>query len=219
MSSDESSALADSKLADRKLEAEISKLTVERDLIALEYGVKKRLTERELASGPEHQIYRFFGVVGPMSVEACITVTDNWASRFPGKGITIVFNTPGGDIIDGLGLFDHLRHLDQNGTPITTVALGYAASMGAVLLQAGSTRIVSPNSFLMIHEASYGTAGKTSDMEDDVTLMKRMQEKLLKILAERSTLTVRQIKAKWARKDWWIDAEAAVELGFADTIR
>jgi ATP-dependent protease ClpP protease subunit len=79
-------------------------------------------------------------------------------------------------------------------------------------------RVMGPNAFLLIHEVSAGTSGKLSEMSDNIDFWKRQEAKLLKILAERSKMTVTQIKRKWHKTDWWLDADQAIVLGFADTI-
>jgi ATP-dependent Clp endopeptidase proteolytic subunit ClpP len=140
----------------------------------------------------------------------------SWSSKAPGAPLTIIFNSPGGAVHDGLALFDFLRHLRVAGHHLTTIALGRAASMGAVLLQAGDRRVIGSNAFVMLHEVSNGASGKVSEIDDSVELSKRLQKRLLTILADRSTLTVQQIQRKWTRRDWWLDAEEAVTLGFAD---
>ena len=88
--------------------------------------------------------------------------------------------------------------------------------MGAVLLQAGDRRVIGSNAFVMLHEVSNGASGKVSEIDDSVELSKRLQKRLLTILADRSTLTVQQIQRKGTRRDWWLDADEAVGLGFAD---
>jgi ATP-dependent Clp endopeptidase proteolytic subunit ClpP len=141
-----------------------------------------------------------------------------WSRRTPGSEITVIFNSPGGSVLDGLALFDYLQQLKAIGHPVKTMALGRAASMGAVLLQAGSHRVIGRNAFLLIHEVSHQSVGKVSEMEDSVGFTKRLQQRLLAILSERSHLTEREIQRKWARKEWWVDAEEAVELGLADEL-
>jgi ATP-dependent Clp endopeptidase proteolytic subunit ClpP len=140
----------------------------------------------------------------------------SWSSKAPAAPLTIIFNSPGGAVHDGLALFDFLRHLRGSGHHLTTIALGRAASMGAVLLQAGDRRVIGSNAFIMLHEVSNGASGKVSEIEESVELSKRLQKRLLTILTDRSSLTVQQIQRKWSRRDWWLDAEEAVALGFAD---
>lgn len=163
-------------------------------------------------------VYNFFDHVDEDSVRECIHELGNWSRLSPGAPITIVFNTAGGLVMQGLALFDYLTMLRLAGHKITTVTFGRAASMGAVLLQAGDRRIVGPNAFVLLHEVSSGTWGKQSEKEDDVAFTSRLQDKLIAILAKRSVLTARQIKARWKKTDWWLDANEAVQLGFADGV-
>jgi ATP-dependent Clp protease protease subunit len=94
-----------------------------------------------------------------------------------------------------------------------------AASMGGILLQAGSHRVLAPNAYMLIHEVSSLAWGGASELEDEVAFVKRLQDRILDILAERSTMTRQQIARKWKRKDWWLDAPEALRLGFVDEIR
>jgi len=205
-------------LADQVAKAELAKLRAEKRLLDIQIAHKTREDSLESSCSLENGHYSFCTPVSGMAVLSCIHTTNQWVRRFPMSPITILINSPGGNLIDGLALFDHLKQLEASGTHVTTSCLGYAASMGAVLMQAGSHRVIGRNAYLMIHEVAYGTAGKTSEMEDDVNLMKRLQANTLSILAERSTLSERQIKARWARKDWWLNAEESLAAGFVDEI-
>lgn len=170
------------------------------------------------ASEFENRIYNFGGSVSGKSVEACIGEIGMWVRQTPAKPIKIIFNSPGGSVFEGLALFDFIREVRQNGTRIDTLALGMAASMGGVLLQAGEKRIMSPHAYMLCHEVSTGAIGSLSELEDEVTFSKRLQDRLLDILAERSKLTKRQISRKWKRKDWWMSAQEALEFGFVDSV-
>lgn len=105
----------------------------------------------------------------------------SWSRREPGCAMKIIFNSPGGSIIDGLALYDFILELRANGHYVETIAVGMAASMGGILLQAGHERVVGANAFVLVHEASTGAMGKTSEIEDEVAFVKRLQEKLLDI--------------------------------------
>lgn len=133
--------------------------------------------------------------------------------------ITIYINSPGGNVFSGLGLYDFIREMVDDGIDICTIAQGHAASMGAILLQAGKTRIARKNCWILVHELSQVNFGKLSDLKDAVKMADRlMKESLLKILAERSTLSLSQITKKCDRKDWWISSSEALKLGFIDKI-
>ncbi len=105
------------------------------------------------------------------------------------------------------------------GHTLTTVTVGMAASMGGILLQAGDVRVASRNSVILIHEVATGASGKMTDLEDEVEFAKSLQKKLVSILAERSTMTAKQIENRWKRRDWWLSSDEALKLGFVDAIR
>lgn len=170
------------------------------------------------SANKRNRLYEFTSAVERQSVAAAIDQISRWARLDPERPITIRFNSPGGDVIYGLSLYDFLKSVDAEGTPVTTVAMGMAASMAGTLLQAGRRRVVTPNSYFMIHEITGGTEGSASEMEDNTKLMKRLNDRLMIILAERSKMTVAKIKQAANRKDFWVDAQQAVELGFADEI-
>jgi ATP-dependent protease ClpP protease subunit len=71
----------------------------------------------------------------------------------------------------------------------------------------------------MIHRAAFGAWGKTYEIEDEVEFVKRIEERCLDIFTTRSKLTKQKIKKNWDRKDWWISAEEAKDLGLVDEIR
>jgi ATP-dependent Clp endopeptidase proteolytic subunit ClpP len=202
-------------LTDQRQWAELRKLQLDTERAAAELDAFRR-KEADTAAEEGRRTYTFYARVEEDSVRTCMATLASWSSKAPAAPLTIVFNSPGGAVHDGLALFDFLHHLRAGGHHLTTIALGRAASMGAVLLQAGDRRVVGANAFLMLHEVSNGVGGKVSELEESVELSKRLQKRLLAILAERSTLGVAQIQRRWARRDWWLDAEETVSLGFAD---
>ena len=205
-------------LAEQRTWAELRKLQLETERAAIELEAMRR-REREVAADPAQAlVYTFYSGVDADSVKECMAELGLWARRDPGAPLTVVFNSPGGSVLDGLALFDYLRQLRAAGHLVTTIGLGRTASMGAVLLQAGDRRIIGANAFMLIHEVSHLSSGKVSEMADGVEFSRRLQRQLVRILAERSTLTEAQIQRRWERKEWWLDAEEAVELGLADQL-
>jgi ATP-dependent Clp endopeptidase proteolytic subunit ClpP len=184
----------------------------------LDTQFQRRNNERELAEAREALVYTFAGVVGDKTVGDAMTQLGEWSRRFPEAPITVILNTPGGGVFQGLALYDYLLELRAGGHRVTTVTRGFAASMGSVLLQAGDERVVGPNAYVMIHEVSKMDMGKLSELEDSVAFSKRLYRRLLEILAERSEMNADQIKRKAHKYDWWLDAQEAVEKGFADRI-
>jgi ATP-dependent Clp endopeptidase proteolytic subunit ClpP len=205
-------------LHEQRAWAELRKLQLETERAILELDALRR-QERDRAADPRAaNVYTFYSGVDAESVQQCMAELGTWSRREPGCDITVIFNSPGGSVLDGLALFDYLRQLRALGHQVTTMALGRAASMGAVLLQAGTKRVIGQNAFLLIHEVSHLSSGRVSELEDSVEFTKRLQKRLLAILAERSSLTERDIQRRWARKEWWVDAAEAVELGLADEL-
>lgn len=176
--------------------------------------------KRMEASKDEARIYSFIGPVGVASVQLCMDTIGQWAREDAKRPIRIVFNSPGGSVMDGLALYDYIQEIkDTYGTTIDTVALGTAASMAAVLLQAGDKRVIGKHAYLMVHEVSGESIGSMSEIQDQAKFTERLQNQLLDILAERTKLPRKEIKDKWERKEWWIDATEALELGFCDEIQ
>jgi ATP-dependent Clp protease protease subunit len=205
-------------LADQRTWAELRKLQLETERARLEVEALRRNEREQAADYRAALVYTFYAAVEADTVQQCMAELGRWSRRDPGAPITVMFNSSGGNVLDGLALFDFLRQLRAQGHHVTTVALGRAASMGAVLLQAGDRRVMGENAFLLVHEVSHTGMGKVSELEDSVEFTKRLQQRLLAILAQRSTLSEREIQRRWARKEWWLGAEEAGELGLADAL-
>lgn len=204
--------------SDQRVAMELRKLELETQRAELELEALRRMERDAAADHRANNVYTFYASVDGESVQQCMAELGRWSRREPGVPMTVIFNSPGGAVLDGLALFDYLRQLRRLGHHVTTIALGRAASMGAVLLQAGDTRVIGENSFLLVHEVSHLSAGKVSELEDSVEFTRRLQKRLLAILADRSTLSEKEIQRRWARKEWWLDAEEAVALGLADQL-
>lgn len=206
------------ELAEHRAFLEVRKLEIETERADLELEILRRRESDAASEADRSRHYTFYSDVTAESVRQCMADLGQWARRDPGHPITVTFNSPGGSVLDGLALFDFFRQLRKQGHHLTTVAIGRAASMGAVLLQAGDVRLVGQNAFLLVHEVTHLSAGKVSELEDSVEFSRRLQQRLLAILAERSSLGPRDIQRRWARKEWWLDATEAVELGLADDV-
>ena len=177
--------------------------------------------EADRLAKPGSRGYRQLDINAPIigrNVDEWIAMLEHWERRDPGEPIVIRINSPGGSVLDGFALFDAILRLRRKGHTITTHGTGMIASMATILMQAGDERVLDANSWFMIHEVSAGAMGKASEMEDSLKLIKRLEDRLVTILAERSVLTKRQIIARTKRKDDWMTAEEAVALGFADRV-
>lgn len=225
-------AMAEAKKAEaeaRKLEAEAAEAEHKTAVCAHVRAREDEKREKELLGDEYSRIYRFDQTVGSTSVANCARTLELWArqdaverqktGRKKPCPIEIVFYSPGGEVISGMALFDHIRRISKMGHHITTVCSGYAASMAGILLQAGDTRVMGKESYILIHEVSFGAGGKIGEVEDEVAFVKKIQSRVLHIFAERSSLTVRQLDNRWKRKDWWLDSDEALELKIVDEVR
>jgi len=209
-----------------KVRAETAKTTAEAENaanMAIISRLARENTEREvrasLASNDYNRVYLFNGSVTESTVRLAITRLTEWHRVYPDEPMEIIFSSGGGSIVDGMALYDYITDLRAQGHKITTSTLGIAASMAGILLQAGDVRTMGREAWLMIHEAAFRTEGKIGEIEDTVDWIKKVQERVLMIFASRSTMTAEEIRAKWTRRDWWIDSDEALRLGLVDALR
>lgn len=134
----------------------------------------------------------------------------------PDKEITIYLNSPGGVITAGLAIYDTMRYVR---CPVSTVCVGQAASMGAVLLTAGTTgmRRALPHSRVMIHQPLGGFRGQATDIEIHANEILAQRQRLNEILAKHSGQDVEQIK-KDTERDYFMSAREAKEYGLIDEV-
>lgn len=175
----------------------------------------------ERASADEAKVFTFVSEIEACSVGECMETLGEWHRKEPHSPITLALNSPGGSVFDGLALYDYIRWLVSEGHEVTTLGIGQIFSMGGVILQAGSRRVMAPNAWFMIHEVSttLPEGSKASAVGDESKLITRLQSQLLEILAERSEFSTRQLKNRWDRKDWYISASEALKHGFIDAIQ
>ncbi|GIV56897.1 MAG: ATP-dependent Clp protease proteolytic subunit 2 [Candidatus Kapaibacterium sp.] len=134
----------------------------------------------------------------------------------PGKEITLYINSPGGYVTAGMAIYDAMRALRS---PVSTVCMGLAASMGSILLSAGvkGRRFIFPHGRVMIHQPSGGAAGTSSDIEIQMREILKIKELSARILAENTGQTIERIMRDFDR-DYWMDAQESVEYGIVDGI-
>lgn len=136
----------------------------------------------------------------------------------PNKEITLYINSPGGDVQSGLAVYDLLTLIK---TPIKTVCIGTAASMGALLFLAGDKRAMFPHSKVMIHDPAHkaGSLGgmKPAELEERLLDLKKTQKILCEIIAETTGKTIEDVHAKTC-KDSFFDAEESLDYGLATEI-
>jgi ATP-dependent Clp protease protease subunit len=134
----------------------------------------------------------------------------------PKKDINLYINSPGGSVTAGLAIYDTMQFLTCD---VNTYCVGMAASMGAVLLCAGTKgkRFALPNSHVMIHQVSGGAQGTASDVERTVEFMYNLKRKLNQILSLHSGKSVEQV-AQDADRDNYMSAEEACRYGLVDHV-
>ena len=134
----------------------------------------------------------------------------------PKKDIHLYINSPGGSVSAGLAIYDTMQFLTCD---VNTYCIGMAASMGAVLLAAGTKgkRYALPNSDIMIHQVSGGAHGTASDVERTVEHMFRLKKRLIRILAEHTGKTDEQVKTD-SDRDYYMTADEAKDYGLVDEV-
>jgi len=202
-----------------KFRAEAAEAQAKADLAALKTQKEIDADIASRAGDEYHHVYRFDGAVDAASVSKCMKKLTEWHRLDEGCAIEVIFSSPGGSVIDGMELFDFLVGLQHEGHSVTTGCTGMAASMAGILVQAGGTRWMSHQSWYMIHRAAFGSHGKTFEVEDTVEWIKRIESRIIDIFTRNSHLTKNKIKRNWDRKDWWITADEALEMGLIDEIR
>jgi ATP-dependent Clp protease protease subunit len=132
------------------------------------------------------------------------------------KDISIYINSPGGVVTAGMAIYDTMQFLK---CPITTYCVGQAASMGAVLLTAGTKgkRFALPNSRIMIHQPLGGSQGQATDIEIQTKEILRMKKRLNEILALHTGKPLKTIE-KDTDRDFFMSAEEAVKYGLVDEV-
>ena len=134
----------------------------------------------------------------------------------PKKDITIYINSPGGLVSAGLAIYDTIQYVKP---PVSTVCVGMAASMGAVLLAAGTKgkRLALPNAEILLHQVMGGAQGQASDVEIGARHILKLKERLNDILAHHTGKALSKIQ-KDTDRDFYLSAQEAQEYGVIDAI-
>lgn len=132
------------------------------------------------------------------------------------RDITLMINSPGGSVVDGLAVIDTMNFIKSE---VSTLCCGMAASMGAVLLSNGAKekRSILPHSRVMIHQPSSTMSGTFSDVKIRFEQMERCKKDIYKVLSENMGKPIDEVEALCDRDNWFIGQEA-VELGIVDKV-
>jgi len=137
-------------------------------------------------------------------------------SEDPDKEISMYINSPGGSVDAGLAIYDTMQYIKSD---VSTICVGLAASMGAVLLAAGAAgkRFSLPNSRIMVHQPAGGAQGQAVDIEIHAREILRMRERLNELLAKHTGKPIEQI-ARDTDRDYFMSAQQAKEYGLIDGV-
>ena len=159
--------------------------------------------------------------VNPTSASLVIAQLLFLESEDPDKEISLYINSPGGSITDGMGIVDTMNYIK---CPVSTICIGMAASMGAVLLASGEKgrRFATPNAEILIHQPLIGghgggLSGQTTEIKIHADHMVKTREKLNKLLSERTGQPIDVIERDTER-DNYMTAEEALKYGLIDGI-
>jgi ATP-dependent Clp protease, protease subunit len=137
-------------------------------------------------------------------------------SENPSKDISFYINSPGGVVSAGLAIYDTMQYIRS---PVSTVCIGQAASMGSLLLTAGAKgkRFALPNARVMVHQPSGGAQGQATDIEIHAKDILKTKAVMNRILAERTGQPLEKIERDTER-DYFLDAEEAKAYGIVDQV-
>jgi len=166
----------------------------------------------------EKRVVFFWGVVDDYSAEQIVNQLLYLDMLEPGKEIKMYINSPGGSVPAGLSIYDTMKMISS---PVSTICLGMAASMGAVLLSGGEKgrRFIFPNAEVMIHQPAISRPiqDQAANLYITARHIKKTKERLIRILAENTGQPYEKV-LKDADRDYWMDAQESVEYGIVDQI-
>lgn len=159
-----------------------------------------------------------WGVVNDKSARELVTKLMLLEADRPGEEIKFYINSPGGVVTSGMVIHDTMQLIKS---PVTTICMGLAASMGSILLSAGTKgkRAIYPHGEVMIHQPSLGGyyQATSADIEIQANQIRKTKEIGARILADNCGKTIEQIMKDFDR-DYWMNAKEAVNYGIVDTI-
>lgn len=134
----------------------------------------------------------------------------------PGKEITFYINSPGGVVTSGMVIYDTMQMISS---PVSTVCMGMAASMGSILLSGGAKgrRFIFPSGQVMIHQPSGGGQGVSADLEIMAIQILKIKQLGARILADNCGQTYEKVMKDFDR-DYWMDAKESVDYGIVDGV-
>src|SRR6476661_2263966 len=164
------------------------------------------------------RVIHLWGIVDDKSAKDVVTKLLLLEADKPGEEIKFFISSPGGSVTSGMVIYDTMKLIKS---PVSTICMGLAASMGSILLSGGEKgkRFIYPHGEVMIHQPSLGghIQGVSADMEIHAEQILRTKEMGARILAENTGQTIERIRKDFER-DYWMDAQKSVEYGIVDKI-
>lgn len=162
---------------------------------------------------------RIIFVTGPIETQMANLIVGQLLfleHKAPNKDIQLYINSPGGEVTAGLAIYDTMNYIKSD---VSTICVGMAASMAAVLLASGTKgkRFALPNADVMIHQPSGGAQGMASDIEITAKKIIETKKQLNRILAEATGQSLKVIERDTDR-DRWLNAEEAMKYGLVDQV-
>lgn len=176
---------------------------------SLQYQIEKTFLE-------QRKVF-LWGPVDDESSERIVNKLLFLEAKDPGKPISFYINSPGGIVTSGMVMMDTMKMISS---PVRTICMGMAASMGSLLLSNGEKgeRTIFPSGRVMIHQPSIGgMQGRASDIEITAIQIQKTKEESARILAENCGQTFEKVMADFDR-DYWMNAEEAIKYGIVDKI-
>lgn len=138
------------------------------------------------------------------------------ASQDPKKDIQLYINTPGGSVTAGMAVYDTIQYVKS---PVSTVCIGLAGSMGAILLAAGQKgkRFALPNSEILLHQVAGGVQGQAIEIEITARQIIKIKDKLNRIIAKHTGRPLKKVE-KDSDRDFYLSADEAKEYGIIDQV-
>jgi len=195
---------------------------INRDDVDKLYDYDLHIPSRTLYMGSAESSQEY-GESGTDSVMAervikALHILDNAAPKGD-QPITIIMNNPGGDEYDGLAIYDAIKACKNY---VTIIVYGKAMSMGGIILQAADKRIMSPNSRFMMHYGTFGIVANAKDVykwvDDNKKIDTLMEDIFLEKMIEKDPTITRNKLQEMLKDDFIVDAQEAVDLGFADAV-
>lgn len=156
---------------------------------------------------------------GPVDDKSSKEITDRLLyleAIDPGKEITFYINSPGGVVTSGMVIYDTMQMISS---PVSTVCMGMAASMGSILLSGGEKgkRYIFPHGEVMIHQPSGGGRGTSADLEIMALQIQKTKEMGAQLLADNCGQTFEKVMKDFDR-DYWMDAKESIAYGIVDKL-